>query len=104
MFLTPSKSLLSTDHCAIFPNRSESVSFGAPPPDVTDEVELSSEHDGGGELRRRLVLPSAIGIDLRRLLRVDLLSPLLRFLLDPWETNKGNFSYTLQHHHEIHFQ
>ena len=42
-FLTPSKSRRSTDHCAILPNLSESVSWGPPPPDVTEDVELSSE-------------------------------------------------------------
>lgn len=58
------------------------MSFGTPPPDVTDDVELSSEQETGGELRRRLVLPSATGKERRRLLRLDLLPPLFRFLLE----------------------
>jgi hypothetical protein len=59
------------------------VSFGTPPPDVTDDVELSSEQETGGELRRRLELPSAAtGKERRRLLRLDLLPPLFRFLLE----------------------
>jgi hypothetical protein len=82
MFFTPSKSLRSTDHCAILPKRSDNVSFGTPPPDVKDDVELSSEQETGGELRRRLEFPSATGKERRRLLRLDLLPPLFRFLLE----------------------
>jgi hypothetical protein len=58
------------------------VSLGTPPPDVTDDVELSSEQETGGELRRRLELPSATGKERRRLLRLGLLPPLFRFLLE----------------------
>jgi hypothetical protein len=67
------------------------VSFGTPPPDVTDDVELSSEQEAGGELRRRLVLPSAVGKERRRLLRLDLLPPLFRFLLEPCKYEVQNF-------------
>jgi hypothetical protein len=58
------------------------VSFGAPPPDVTDDVKLSSEQEAGGELCRRLLLSSATGTERRRLLRLDLLPPLFCFLLE----------------------